>query len=149
MTLDPRPPGPPNITADERVRRVAEFRIALQRFERTSDRVVRRSGMTPRQHVLLLAIEGLHAGSASIGALARELLLAQSTVTELADRAQADGLVERVVARDDARVVFVRTTPEGRRRLERALDALEGERERLASAIDDLSAALRRTRGPR
>lgn len=105
--------------------------------------------MTPRQHVLLLAIEGLHAGSASIGALARELLLAQSTVTELADRAQADGLVERVVARDDARVVFVRTTREGRQRLERALDALERERERLASAIDDLSAALRRTGGSR
>jgi DNA-binding MarR family transcriptional regulator len=124
----------------------ARVRIALQRFERTSDRVVRRSGLTPRQYVLLLALEGHHGGSASIGALARELLLAQSTVTELADRAQAEGLVERVVARHDGRVVLVRTTPEGRQRLERALDALERERERLGVVIDDVSAALRQSR---
>jgi DNA-binding MarR family transcriptional regulator len=139
-------PRPPNIAENDRVSRVAEFRIALQRFERTSDRVVRRSGLTPRQYVLLLALEGHHGGSASIGALARELLLAQSTVTELADRAQAEGLVERVVARHDGRVVLVRTTPEGRQRLERALDALERERERLGGVIDDVSAALRQSR---
>jgi len=139
---------PPNISADDRVGRVAEFRIALQRFERTSDQVVRRSGLTPRQHLLLLALEGRHAGSASIGTLSRELLLAQSTVTELADRAQAEGLVERVVARDDARVVLVRTTREGARQLERALAALDRERDRLGLAIGDLDAAFPRVSDP-
>jgi DNA-binding MarR family transcriptional regulator len=139
---------PPNISADDRVGRVAEFRIALQRFERTSDQVVRRSGLTPRQHLLLLALEGRHAGSASIGPLSRELLLAQSTVTELGDRAQAEGLVERVVARDDARVVLVRTTREGARRLERALAALDRERDRLGLAIGDLDAAFPRVSDP-
>ena len=134
-------PRPPNI---DHVARIATFRIALQRFGQTSDRVVRRSGLTPRQHLLLLALEGRHAGSASIGTLSRELLLAQSTVTELADRAQAEGLVERVVSRDDARVVLVRTTLEGRRRLTRALEALDRERGRLGIAIDELNAALPR-----
>ena len=100
--------------------------------------------MTPRQYLLLLTLEGRHAGSASIGTLSQELLLAQSTVTELADRAQADGLVERVVARHDARVVLVQTTPEGVRRLGRALGALDGERDRLGMAIDELNAALPR-----
>ena len=137
-------PEPPNIP--DAVGRIAAFRIALQRFERTSDRVVRRSGLTPRQHLLLLALEGRHAGSASIGTLSQELLLAQSTVTELADRAQAEGLVERVVSRDDARVVLVRATSEGRRRLGRALEALDRERDRLGTAIDELNAALPRAR---
>jgi len=119
-------------------------RTALQRFERASDRIVRRSGLTPRQYLLLLTLEGRHAGSASIGTLSQELLLAQSTVTELADRAQADGLVERVVARHDARVVLVGTTREGARRLGRALEALDRERDRLGTAIDELNAALPR-----
>ena len=123
---------------------MATFRIALQRFERASDRIVRRSGLTPRQYLLLLTLEGRHAGSASIGTLSQELLLAQSTVTELADRAQADGLVERVVARHDARVVLVQTTPEGVRRLGRALGALDRERDRLGTAIDELNAVLPR-----
>ena len=135
-------PEPPNIDEDG-VARIAAFRIALQRFERTSDRVVRGSGLTPRQHLLLLALEGRHAGSASIGTLSQELLLAQSTVTELADRAEAAGIVERVVARDDARVALVRTTREGRRRLTRALEALDRERDRLGTALDALNAALR------
>jgi DNA-binding MarR family transcriptional regulator len=141
-------PSSPNIDAgDGQLARVAGFRLALQRFERTSDQVVRRSGLTPRQHLLLLALEGRHSGSASIGTLARELLLAQSTVTELADRAQAEGLVERVAGRDDARVVLVRTTREGRLRLERALRGLERDRDRLGAAIDELNAALPRVRG--
>lgn len=123
---------------------MAAFRLALQRFERASDRIVRRSGLTPRQYLLLLTLEGRHGGSASIGTLSQELLLAQSTVTELADRAQADGLVERVVARHDARVVLLHTTREGARRLGRALEALDRERDRLGTAIDELNAALPR-----
>jgi DNA-binding MarR family transcriptional regulator len=136
-------PKPPNIP-DDSIGRVAAFRLALQRFERASDRIVRRSGLTPRQYLLLLTLEGRHGGSASIGTLSQELLLAQSTVTELADRAQADGLVERVVARHDARVVLLHTTREGARRLGRALEALDRERDRLGTAIDELNAALPR-----
>ncbi|HEY7345058.1 MAG TPA: MarR family transcriptional regulator [Gaiella sp.] len=136
-------PKPPNIP-DDPIGRVAAFRLALQRFERASDRIVRRSGLTPRQYLLLLTLEGRHGGSASIGTLSQELLLAQSTVTELADRAQADGLVERVVARHDARVVLLHTTREGARRLGRALEALDRERDRLGTAIDELNAALPR-----
>jgi DNA-binding MarR family transcriptional regulator len=142
-------PNHANIEDADQVRRVADFRLALQRFERTSDRVVRQSGLTPRQYLLLLALDGRHGGSASIGALTRELVLAQSTVTELVDRAQTEGLVERVVARDDARVVLVGTTREGSRRLARALAALERERDRLGVAIDELNAALSRARATR
>jgi DNA-binding MarR family transcriptional regulator len=123
---------------------VAELRLALQRFEQTSDRIVRRCSLTPRQYLLLLVLEGRHGGSASIGSLAEELLLAQSTVTELADRSQASGLVERVVSRDDARVVLVRTTPKGRARLARALAALEGGREELRTAMRRLGSVLSR-----
>ena len=76
-----------------------------------------------------------------------DLVLAQSTVTELANRSQARGLVERIVSPDDQRVVLFRTTREGRVRLTRSLDALDRERKRLGGALDALVAASRAGRG--
>jgi DNA-binding MarR family transcriptional regulator len=134
----------PNLTRSqaERLSAVADFRLALRRFERASDRIVQRCGLTPRQHLLLLALEGRHAGAGSIGALANELGLAQSTVTELADRSQARGLVARAASRDDARVVLLRTTPRGRAILAQTLDSLDRERDDLAGAMRELYEAL-------
>src|ERR671939_33751 len=37
---------------------VAEFRAALRRFLRRSERVARKSGLTPQRHLLLLMIKG-------------------------------------------------------------------------------------------
>lgn len=123
------------------VRRIAAFRFALRRFERTTELAAQSAGLTARQYILLLAIEGGpdNGGRATIGALAERLQLAQSTITGLVDRAASAGLVAREAGERDGRVVYVAVTPLGRSRLERAIEALDADREAMAEA----AAALR------
>src|SRR5919201_1253733 len=79
------------------VARVAEFRAALRQFMRASERIARKSGLTPQRHLLLLMIKGAPDAreSSTVTELAQRLQLAQSTVTELVRRAEEAGLVER------------------------------------------------------
>jgi DNA-binding MarR family transcriptional regulator len=125
----------------EEIQRVAIFRAALRRFERTTEHAVRRVGLTPRQYLLLLAIEGSPGGDrrARISELAEVLQLAPSTTSELVDRASAAGFVRRTTAAHDGRVVSVSLTTTGRRLLDRAMTALDAERDAVAAA----AAALR------
>src|SRR5207253_2854006 len=106
----------------EAAMRGAEFRSALRRFMRRSERVARASGLTPQRYLLLLMIKGAPDGSgqSTVTELAVRLQLAQSTVTELVGRAEDAGLVERRQSSDDARVAHLRLTPEGERRLDSA-----------------------------
>ena len=123
---------------------VAEFREALRRFLRQSERVARRAGLTPQRHLLLLMIKGARDGSeqSTVTELADRLQLAQSTVTELVSRAEEVGLVAREQSQSDARVALLRLTPEGEQRLERSFTALSTEREQLREAYDDLAGSL-------
>lgn len=123
---------------------VADFREALRRFLRQSERVARRSGLTPQRYILLLMIKGARDGSeqSTVTELADRLQLAQSTVTELVSRAEEAGLVEREQSQSDARVAHLRLTPEGEQRLERSFTALSTERAQLRDAfahLDDLA----------
>jgi len=119
---------------------VAEFRSALRSFLRQSERVARRSGLTPQRYLLLLMIKGAPDGSAqsTVTELARRLQLAQSTVTELVSRAEASGLVQREQSGRDGRVAYLRLTTEGERRLDLSFTGLEVERRQLREAIDQL-----------
>jgi DNA-binding MarR family transcriptional regulator len=124
------------------VQQYAAFRSALRRFERTTELAAQGAGLTPRQYMLLLAVEGAPDGTgrATIGELAHALQLAQSTITGLVDRAEASGLVTRRPAPHDRRVVCVAVTEVGRARLGRAIDALGDDREavlRAAIALGD------------
>lgn len=123
-----------------RVVEVAEFREALRRFLRQSERIARQSGLTPQRHLLLLMIKGASDGSeqSTVTELADRLQLAQSTVTELVSRAEEAGLVERTQSQTDARVAFLRLTPEGERRLERSFTGLLTERAQLRDAFAHL-----------
>ena len=123
-----------------RVVEVAEFREALRRFLRQSERVARQSGLTPQRHLLLLMIKGAPDGSeqSTVTELADRLQLAQSTVTELVSRAEEAGLVERTQSQTDARVAYLRLTPEGERRLELSFTGLGTERAQLRDAFAHL-----------
>jgi DNA-binding MarR family transcriptional regulator len=123
-----------------RVIEVADFREALRRFLRTSERVARQSGLTPQRHLLLLMIKGARDGSekSTVTELAERLQLAQSTVTELVSRAEEAGLVEREQSQSDARVAHLRLTPQGEDRLERSFTALATERAQLREAFAHL-----------
>ena len=120
---------------------VAEFRAALRRFLRTSERIAHRSGLTPQRYLLLLMIKGSPDGTerSTVTALADRLQLAQSTVTELVSRAEETGLVTREASRDDARVAHLRLTPEGERRLQLSFSGLATERGRLRDSVAHLN----------
>jgi DNA-binding MarR family transcriptional regulator len=119
---------------------VAEFRAALRSFLRQSERVARKSGLTPQRYLLLLMIKGApdRSGQSTVTELARRMQLAQSTVTELVSRAEESGLVEREQSGRDGRVAYLRLTPEGERRLELSFTGLATEREQLREAVDHL-----------
>ena len=125
-----------------RVVEVAEFREALRRFLRQSERVARQSGLTPQRHLLLLMIKGARDGSeqSTVTELADRLQLAQSTVTELVSRAEEIGLVERERSSEDGRIAILRLTPEGERRLAQVFTSNERERQALSRAFEHLQA---------
>ena len=120
--------------------RGAEFRAALRRFLRRSERVARASGLTPQRYLLLLMIKGAPDGSeqSTVTELAERLQLAQSTVTELVSRAEEVGLVEREQSPADGRVAHLRLTEEGERRLARSFATMAAEREQLRAAFAHL-----------
>lgn len=121
---------------------VAEFRSALRMFLRRSERVARKSGLTPQRYLLLLMVKGAPSGDerSTVTELAHRLQLAQSTVTELVSRAESAGLIAREQSQTDARVAHLRLTREGERRLELAFTALGTERAQLRAAIAELDA---------
>jgi DNA-binding MarR family transcriptional regulator len=123
---------------------VADFRTALRRFLRRSERVARLSGLTPQRYLLLLMIKGASGGAqqTTVTELADRLQLAQSTVTELVRRAEEVGLVVREQSQEDARVAHLRLTPEGDRRLTESFTMLSTERAQLRDAFAHLDDAI-------
>jgi DNA-binding MarR family transcriptional regulator len=115
----------------------AGLRAALRGFLRRGEEVSRAHGLTPQRYLLMLMIHGAPNGSrqATVSDLAQRLALAQSTVTELVDRSEAAGLVTRIASDTDARVVFVRLTAEGERRLAPAVTGLRAERAALRKVV--------------
>jgi len=128
---------PPPVDA---VMHVAQFRAALRRFMRTSERVARASGLTPQRYLLLLMIKGAPDGSerSTVTELSDRLQLAQSTVTELVRRAEEVGLVEREQSAEDGRVALLGLTQEGERRLAKSFTRLEPERAALREMLEHL-----------
>lgn len=121
---------------------VAEFRVALRRFQRQTEIVARECGITPSWYMLLLQIKGAPdlTEQTTVTALAKRLQLAQSSVTELVARAEKAGLIERTASREDARVVFLRLSPDGEQTFARAFRNLASERDALRAAIAELEA---------
>jgi DNA-binding MarR family transcriptional regulator len=89
--------------------------VALRRVSRAVDQYSRQLaqnyGLTGPQAMLMKAVardDGL-----SMGELARRVSLSQATVTDVAKRLEARGLLERRRDRDDRRRVGIRLTPAG------------------------------------
>ena len=83
---------------------------------------------------------GDHSEQSTVTELAKQLQLAQSTVTELVSRAEEIGLVERERSTVDGRIAHLRLTPEGERRLARSFTSNDRERQELRSAFEHLQA---------
>jgi DNA-binding MarR family transcriptional regulator len=135
-------PGPRLTTED--YRRLLALRTDLRQFLAWSELQAAEAGLTPAHHQLLLAIRGHEGGRPTVGDLADYLVLRHHSVVGLVDRAEAAGLVARSVDDDDHRVVRVRTTSLGARRLEE-LSALHLEElSRLAPSMRALWSGLER-----
>ena len=118
----------------------AEFRAALRRFLRVSEDASREHGLTPRRHLLLLMIKGAPDGTetSTVSELCERLQLAQSTVTELVQRAEGAGLIRREQSGADGRVVNLHLTDEGEQRLAGLNADLRRERELLSRVLGEL-----------
>jgi DNA-binding MarR family transcriptional regulator len=114
----------------------ARFRTALRRFMRESETASRAAGVTPQQYLLLLQVAASEDGTATVTELVKRLVLTQSTVTELVQRAEAAGLLERRSATHDARVVHLSLSERGEAILETVHGTLKGERARLRKMLD-------------
>jgi len=99
---------------DEDYRTLASVRAAIRGFAHFTEKVVQAAGLTPQQHQVLVALRAAENGELAIGELAETLLLQPHSVSGLADRLQALGLVERVRRVDDRRVVAIRLTVKAR-----------------------------------
>ena len=121
----------------ERIRRIAEFRAELRRFLRQSEQICRRWALTPQRYLLLLSIKGAPDGSerTSFSDLAARMQLSPNTVTELVARAERIGLLSREPSAEDHRVIYLRLTEEGERRLRGALIESDQLREQFANSI--------------
>jgi len=115
----------------------AELRSALRHFMRRSEEVARRHGLTPNQYQLLVLIKGTPDGSerSTVSDLVDRIALSQSTVTELVQRAERAGLLQREQADHDARVVHLGLTELGEGRLDAAFTELGAERRVLRELI--------------
>jgi DNA-binding MarR family transcriptional regulator len=107
------------VLALDRVIPLAEFRAQLRLFLRQSERLCRAWNLTPQRYMLLLAIKGAPDGSErlSFTDLTKRLQASRNTVTELVARAEEAGLLAREPSEVDQRVVRLRLTAEGERRL--------------------------------
>lgn len=116
----------------------AAFRAELRRFLRRSEDASRKNGITPRQHLLLLQIAGAPDSLTTVSDLVNTLSLTQSAVTELVQRAEVAGLVDRAPSPEDGRVVHLSLTQLGAEKLAAVHNALGPERAQLRRVMDSL-----------
>ena len=131
---------PESKPANDELRHVARFRIALRHFERRTTSVLVECRLTPQRYLLFLVIEAQAMdGEATVARLAHDLEMPRTTVSDLVARATGAGLLQRRQAERDARASRLTLTAEGRPRLQAAVAALRIDRSALRSTLVDLS----------
>src|SRR6478672_7812370 len=101
----------------------ARLRHQLRLFERYTEEVCAKCGITMPQYLLLLQVAGRRDRDwALIGELAECLALRHHTTVELASRCEAAGLVRRERDPQDHRKVRVLLTPLGMRQVSAVAD---------------------------
>lgn len=133
-------PVPGMAVSQKQIEALAGFRSALRRFLAFSEEATGAAGVTAQQYQALIAIKARPRGTMRLGALADELLLKKHGAVQLVDRMEAAGLVERRVAKADARAVNLVLTQRGER-MAQSLAALH--LEQLARRKKQLAEILR------
>lgn len=110
-----------------------EFRTGLRQFLRWSEQQAAAVRLTHMQHQLLLAVRGHpNPRGPTIGEVADYLLLRHHSAVGLVDRAEKAGVVRRTRDKNDQRVVRLRLTPLGARRIKQLTELTFAELARFA-----------------
>ena len=122
---------------DSDYERLLEFRSGLRTFLKWSKDQAARAGLAPSQHQLLLAIRGHpdQRRGPTVGEVADYLLIKPHTAGELATRAARAQLVVRIEDPDDKRVVRLRLTKQGQKKIESITEATLEELNRLGPRL--------------
>ncbi|WP_375309790.1 MarR family transcriptional regulator [Bradyrhizobium sp. A5] len=98
---------------------LAQLRFQIRSFLAFSEAAAAEQGLTPTQHQALLGIKGfVRPGPATVGDVARFLLIRHHSAVELIDRLARLGLVSRVADPEDARRVHLKLTKKGEQKLQ-------------------------------
>ncbi len=97
---------------DEDYKALAAIRHALKRFIHFSEEAARSAQLAPQQHQALLAVRAADNLSMSVGELAEFLLIQPHSASELVNRLEDIGLVERQSDPQDRRVMKIHLTQE-------------------------------------
>ena len=125
------------VPTDAQYQQLLAFRVQLRQYDQWSRSAAEAHGLTHHQHQLLVAIRGSRApGGPTVGEVADSLLLRRHSATELVDRTQALGLVERQRDEADQRRVHLTLTEQGLRVLEALTEVHLEELARLAPLLD-------------
>ena len=100
---------------DEDFRTLAAVRAAIRGFAYFTEKVVQAAGLTPQQHQVLVTLRASENDELTIGEVAKALLLRPHSVSGLADRLEALGLVARARSKADHRVVVLQLTDKARK----------------------------------
>lgn len=130
---------------DRDFRDLADFRYAIRLFLRYAEERARAAGITPQQHILLLAVRG-HGSypNITIGDVAERLQVRHHSASRLVERCVQRGLLDRQADPADRRKALVSLTAEGQRILNDITQANWRELRSLESALfrDSLRLAL-------
>lgn len=123
-------------SADEYIA-AAELRIRLLHFQRRTEQITSRHGMTPQRYLLLLItrVDALAGAPTTVGSLGRPLQMSQSSVTRLVQGAVRAGLIQQEVDPRDHRRHHLQLTAQGSQRLDVIFRELGPERDAVAQAL--------------
>lgn len=121
---------------------LADFRFALRQFQAFSDERATQMGLTPQQHQALLALRAAPTKDATVGFVARRLLLKPHSATGLVDRLERQGFVTRHTGDSDRRRAQLRLTPQALDILARLSNAHRDEIRRLRPLLTEMLARV-------
>ena len=122
---------------DEPYEAAASFRVALLSFQRQTEEITARNGLTTQRYLLLLLTRAWtdRGEPVTVKRLCEPLQMTQSAVTQLVLGAEEAGLLRRFPNPDDGRSHHLRLTANGARRLRSSFEQLGEERARLRDSL--------------
>lgn len=115
-------------------RAAAHLRVRLLSFQRRTEEITAKHGLTPQRYLLLLLV-GAAEAAPTVTSLCGPLQMSQSSVTHLVQGATRAGLVESAKDVRDNRRSYLSLTPLGEARLAAAFHDLGPERTSLFDAL--------------